>query len=591
MSSRHNPFCHVLCCCIVCISTITCSFHNKPDTRFAQLDRLAFEQPDSALRLLQAYDALPQTFFEGKPLSKAGRMHMELMRGVAVNMSQTKFTTDSMMLEVSRYYHHHGCSNEKMLSLYLLGYAYHDLNNIPRSLDSWLQAADAADISSSDCDRTTLMRVYAQMSELYGWMRLDDKEYMALNTAIRLSWQVGDTLSAINLEKKLCVQLLETHKFKEGITEITRLQQKVSGTRYNDYAGLFDCLLAKANVSLSNYFEAERLIDKYEHSSIFQTKPYLINGEKGLLYILKGECMLHTEDPDSAIYYYNKAYPDRHLWSNELMIYSGLYHAYSILQEPDSVVKYADLYSILKSKDYSNDAVQTSVAKHIYDYCMEQKKSRDIAIASARLKVVILLLIFSLILLSLVVILYRQKKHIQLLKLEQDYLTATSELNELKKQLETIIQSKASDATLLKEKRQMILYYQKRVSSLKKTLQSLRSPRKVPLENTEIVRHFKKFFCDRISIREEDWQRLARVVDDYYPLFRDQIYERAFLSENEYRICLLSLLNFSSSEMDLLMGKANSYSTHMRKKLIKKIFRTSGSAKEFNERIQLLTQK
>lgn len=581
---------HSLCYCLVCLITMSCFHHHKSDACFDRLDRLAFEHPDSALLLLQAYDSVSQTSFEGKPLNKSGRMHVELMRGVAMKKAGVDFSTDSVMLELSRFYHHHGSPNEKMMSLYLLGSAYQDLKNVPRALDSWLEAAAVADISSSDCDWGTLLCLYSQISELYGWMKISDKERFSLNTAIRLSWQAKDTISALILEEKLCVHLLDERKFKECIIEASLLQQEITESCFRDHVQILDCLLAKAYVSISNYYEAERLIGKYEHSSVFQTNPYLINGGKGLLFILKGECLLHANAPDSAIYYYREAYHDRLLWDNEQMIYYGMYRAYSILHEPDSVVKYTNMYFNSKSKKYDNDAVQTSVAKHIYDYCIEQKKERNTAFFRARLKGIILFFIFALVLFSLITALYQQNKHIYLLKLQQDYQEASLELDELREQHDAMILSKEADATLLEERKQRILYYQKRVSSLKKAIQSLRFSKKKPLEDTEIVKYFKRYFHGKMSIQEDDWQKLAGVVEEYYPLFHCQVNEHVVLSEREYRICLLSLLNFSTSEMDLLMGKANSYSTHMRKKLMGKIFGTNGSAKDFNERIKRLTE-
>ena len=189
--------------------TASCSRGVRMSRELAAIDSLMDIKPDSALALLGRMDSMP--------MRQSDRMFLELLRGKAMNKAYVKFTSDSAMLEVARYFDRHGDTNQRMLAHYVLGCAYRDMGSAPRALEQYQQATAQADTTSSACDLSTLMRVHSQMAELYLRLRLEELEKKEDSIAKQLAWQIGDTLSALMLEEQECNYLYNAGKYSECI--------------------------------------------------------------------------------------------------------------------------------------------------------------------------------------------------------------------------------------------------------------------------------------------------------------------------------------------------------------------------------------
>ena len=86
-------------------------------------------------------------------------------------------------------------------------------------------------------------------------------------------------------------------------------------------------------------------------------------------------------------------------------------------------------------------------------------------------------------------------------------------------------------------------------------------------------------------ITEDDWLQLRNNVETIYPNFYETLNANKPLLPKEYRLCLLVKAHFGSSDIDILMGQKNSYSTNIKKRLHKKVFGTEGSAADFELKI------
>ena len=102
-----------------------CNHHDETCCQLAEMDSLIYTNPRRVLVQLDSIDA-------ARALSKHEQMHLELLRGAAMNKADSLFTTDSVMLKVAEYYDRHGSANERMQAHYTLGCAYRDMGNAPR---------------------------------------------------------------------------------------------------------------------------------------------------------------------------------------------------------------------------------------------------------------------------------------------------------------------------------------------------------------------------------------------------------------------------------------------------------------------------
>lgn len=84
------------------------------------------------------------------------------------------------------------------------------------------------------------------------------------------------------------------------------------------------------------------------------------------------------------------------------------------------------------------------------------------------------------------------------------------------------------------------------------------------------------------ELKDEDWQNLRQEVERYYPTFREAMYQGEYLKPKEYNLCLLIKADFISKEIEYLLGYQEKTLSTMKRRLLLKIFRIDGSAKDFN---------
>lgn len=83
------------------------------------------------------------------------------------------------------------------------------------------------------------------------------------------------------------------------------------------------------------------------------------------------------------------------------------------------------------------------------------------------------------------------------------------------------------------------------------------------------------------KIAEEDWRELATTVEQVIPMFVPILKE--MLSVKEYRVCLLIRLGFPVSFIGTLVNLSVPGVSAIRKRMLEKICRKTGSPKDFDE--------
>ncbi len=78
----------------------------------------------------------------------------------SLNRSYIPITSDSLLIEAATYFDSHGTPNERIRAHYLLGCAYRDMGEAPRTVKTWQDAVNCADTTATDCDYKTLGKAY-----------------------------------------------------------------------------------------------------------------------------------------------------------------------------------------------------------------------------------------------------------------------------------------------------------------------------------------------------------------------------------------------------------------------------------------------
>ena len=113
------------------------------------------------------------------------------------NRSGQPMLNDSLAEDLVKYFDRHGDANERMRSRYILGRTYYCLDELPRALETYSEAIDCADTTSSDCDFAKLSRVYAQKAAIYYDQVQARTQLENLRLAEYYAWKGMDTLMAV----------------------------------------------------------------------------------------------------------------------------------------------------------------------------------------------------------------------------------------------------------------------------------------------------------------------------------------------------------------------------------------------------------
>ena len=300
--------------------------------------------------------------------------------------------------------------------------------------------------------------------------------------------------------------------------------------------------------------------------------------------------------------------------NNLLLIYKGLIRIYSIHDKMDSVMKYTTLYSDIKDKIYKSSTAQATIdAKNLYDYSVEQKIAQEKTEKLSQLKDIgysVALIVF-VILTTLSTLFYKKRKQTQYLRTQLNNKEKRLEQAERKYQglhnQEKVLKREQKEA-LRQHKKEVKEYDSKLKANAKEkekllqTIQELKGQvdllrtelgikemgRKAQtLENTEIVHQIQDFLNHPIGhIQKSQWKRLAETVNETHPDFYNRMNRYLSLNEEEYRVCLLTLIGCTSGDINTLLEKSTGYASNCKKRLHHIVFNEPGTAQDFTYKIR-----
>jgi hypothetical protein len=105
--------------------------------------------------------------------------------------------------------------------------------------------------------------------------------------------------------------------------------------------------------------------------------------------------------------------------------------------------------------------------------------------------------------------------------------------------------------------------------------------------NSSIVARFHAKAVSGLQANDEDWHELRRTFNTYLPDFLDHI--NNFSTQLELidtEICILLKLRFCPGEISSLLKLKPSALGNRRKRLLQKVFKTDGSASDFDAMIR-----
>lgn len=559
---------------LLIIFIVACDGHKHQD---ALLDR-ADSQLDADPRGVLSY---VDSVAEACDLTHSQRMRLQLIRAQAQNKAIINFTTDSLVLQLAEYYENHGTPNERMKAYYMVGCAYRDLEDAPTALKYCLMAVEQADTTSSDCDLKTLSRIHGQMAAIYNEIAVFDLEYKEYLTAERLSWIVKDTLSALIFSSfragNLCVQ----DKYDEALPILDSI---IDFERLHNIVGCPDCVYPKkiyAELYHDNTKKAGELFREYESKiGITPTskKTDIINGN---YHNVKSDYYRRIGMLDSAIYQSHRLLERSEIFDAKEGAYRGLFEAYCMLHNVDSMAKYAKLYCLANdytTKHRSSDQILRMQA--IYNYTKVQEKAVVLRQEAENTRFFLCLCVIVACFIGYFAYGRHkrrvEKEHQRLVEANREYTQLLERLDEKNHELDEL-QKDAANYQLklendIEELQRSIIRYRAEAPDIN------RWDEEHALYNNAAVRHLHGMAARGESATYREIESIADIVRAEFPSYYAHISSsQPPLLQREIQVCVLMRMQFIASEIGALLGVSAQTITNTKSAINRKLFNTPGA--------------
>jgi tetratricopeptide (TPR) repeat protein len=274
------------------------------------------------------------------------------------NRSGEAMLNDSLAESLVNYFDRHGDANERMRSRYILGRTYYCLDELPRALEMYNEAADCADTTSADCDFAKLSRVYAQSAEIYYNQVQPRTQLENLRRAQWYAQKGKDTLMSIECfaRQANAYEFLNEWDSVVYVTDMASDMFNRIDRKDRSVQVLYNELLAL--IHLDNYDKAGKIFYMYEKSSGFFDETNNIDKRYDIYYYIKGLYYLGVNKVDSAESLFRKELSQATDLNNRIAGCKGLQAVYSRKGIVDSIAKYANLGYVLNDSAYSLSEMQ-----------------------------------------------------------------------------------------------------------------------------------------------------------------------------------------------------------------------------------------
>ena len=515
-------------------------------------------------------------------------MHAALMELQERNMADTVFRSDSAAQVLVDYYDRPWHSaNDQMLAYYLLGRAHADMGEAPQAIEAYQTAIERADTTASDCDFRILRNIYGQMAEVFDAQNLPEDELKADSMFIRYSWLIGDTFQAVSGYTSFLKPLFLLSD-TAGMIRVSRKAKEMALFHgYKEEA-------AKANIGIIDIYLAKKDIERAEDgirqirekSGFFDKDGNLLPGRE-MFYYTMASYFEAVNQLDSAEYYYRQLLPAGVYEA----AYKGLLSVYSKRGIPDSIAKYAPLYADANDVMHREmNSAEVHKTASLYNYNRHLRQAQKERQARQHLKNILLFILSAVLIIGAIAYqTYRREKEEQN-RLTREYHHAIQELEDTRQEIGVLREAAAQWAG----KEALLTAKELKLRELQQQLSFLKTKLKAPYDTVhpsqaamaDIIQHFhtiasphtmetkgqKPKHIQPRSAKANEWKTLIELVGIHYHRFYLFITIDHQLSNQEYRVCILSRLQFETSEIATLLGTSLPAVSNARRSIAAKLF-------------------
>ena len=548
----------------------TCS--SPYDARLQRIDSLMDSCPQAAYDSLSLFDSLH--LYDD---DKASRMRLLMLKAKAQNKLYLPMPSDTIFNEVVSYYDRHGSANDRMLSRYLLGCIYRDMDNGPKAVRCYLEAVEQADTTDKNCDYRVLCRLYGQLTEFYKMRNLPKEALQELDKYIYYAEKAGDTVSACFGHEAMIYLHYALGDTVSALSKVEDCRNRyLEHGMHEEAAGVYPVLIYVC-IERGQFSKARYYMDIYERESgLFDSSNNILAGREHY-YKALGQYFLGISRNDSAEYYFRKLGNYNYGYESA----QGLLKVYSVKNDNDSVSKYtrlceAEMDSILTQKKAS-ELIQAS-SSHTFDRIKTKaNKSRKILTVIALLCAVV----------AVVLVFYGRRQFRKYKSRIANLGNSLSETEEAYRQIsnshkkaicevdiEHVSESSVycPDVTRNKESDVFAGKTDKQKEYKKIFIESAENTREFVTKNAGYVGNLKQKADIGKPMSSNEWKALRNDVAQNLGKIYNIVFEKGILSEQEAKVCILLLLGLKSGHIAALIGKSSQRVSNAKAIINKKLF-------------------
>ena len=555
---------HLFLLCLSVLLLASCSSGRYPSALYVA-DSLSVACPERAVALLDSLR--PQMEQEGERV----RMYYHLLCVKARDKAYLPHTSDSLVLEVLRYYEDKQDCRHLPEAYYYAGRVASDLGDAPQALDYFQRALDAMPEDGMTYLRD---RVVSQMGTLFSAQGLYAEALKMYKKSLQCSEELKDSVGVIYSLRDVayaywclgqndsvlpCYNRAHRWSVKWGNPELIGLINIQLADHYLE-KGLYDSVRIYLPLDLTG------LSDKNRNAAYAITAYY---------YEALGR-------QDSATYYYTQLLNNGDVYAKALaarylMQQATLNHASKeVAVSQDTYLKYAD------SVQYLTKTEVVARMHSLYNYQLRERENASLQKAYASQTRNLLFVSCCLVVALSAFLVYRQYqwRNRKILAARLDRLTRQKEQAEADSRLnrQEIHGLETELAQERQKSREAAAEYQKQLQDMRQSTDAscrLRKEQRTQIQNTDIYRLLEEKASSvqgKADVTAKEWRELERVIRtfdaDFLPKLEGLPYS---WKPSERLLCLLLRVGFTPSQIGVLLGRPVQTITTMRRRLAERL--------------------
>ena len=551
---------HLFLLCLSVLLLASCSSGRYPSALYVA-DSLSVACPERAVALLDSLR--PQMEQEGERV----RMYYQLLCVKARDKAYLPHTSDSLVLEVLRYYEDKQDRLHLPEAYYYAGRVASDLGDAPQALDYFQQALDAM----PEGEMTDLRsRTISQMGTLFSAQGLYKEALKMRQESFRCDSLLNDSIGlAFSLRDiGLSYHDLEEHELE--LPYYLRAYQISTAIRQANLIHSIQRCLANAYSEQGQYEEALRYVRK-ALAGISGPGRNAICLTAGFIYHALGM-------KDSAAWYYQEIlrlnYPQ-----TQRIAYGNLGQLAVERGDPAAALALFRKYvNLTDSLSLVSDSESIRRMNALYNYQLRERENASLQKAYASQTRNLLFVSCCLVIALSAFLVYRQYqwRNRKILAARLDRLTRQKEQAEADSRLnrQEIHGLETELAQERQKSREAAAEYQKQLQDMRQSTDAscrLRKEQRTQIQNTDIYRLLEEKASSvqgKADVTAKEWRELERVIRtfdaDFLPKLEGLPYS---WKSSERLLCLLLRVGFTPSQIGVLLGRPVQTITTMRRRL------------------------